>query len=80
MTRHRLSWREGRATPQVDKVGTRSRKTAGGKIVAQILATAREERQIAKGQWVTTRPPGNPNMRSRVRPQLAKKQKNRKPD
>ena len=80
MAKHRLSWRQGRATAQVDKVGTRSRKTTGGKIIAQRPATQREERQIARGQWVTTRPPGQPNLKSQVRPQQAAKQKNPKTD
>lgn len=66
----KLTWREGRATPDVG-----ARKGAGGRVVARREATASEAKQIANGQWVRTRPPGQPGKRSSVRPQLAAKQK-----
>ena len=71
----RLVWREGRATPDVG-----GRKGAGGKVTASREATAQEEKQIKKGRWVTTRPPGQANKKSSVRPQMAAKQKNPKTD
>ena len=78
MPKHRLSWREGRATPEVNAVGSkRAKKSAGGKVIASRMATEAEERQIVKGQWVRTRPPGQAGKKSSVRPQLAKKQKHR---
>lgn len=75
MAKHRLSWRRGRATPQVTTVGATPKKTAGGEVYKSRPATAAEERQIAKGQWVRTRPPGESGKRSSVRPALARKQK-----
>ncbi len=77
MARHRLVWRRGRATPQVVTVGQKAKKTAGGAIYKSRMATQAEEKQIAKGQWVRTRPPGEPGKKSKVRPQLARKQKRR---
>lgn len=71
--RSTLTWREGRATPDVG-----GRKGAGGKVTATRKATANEQKQINKGRWVTTRPPGQSNKKSSVRPALAKKQKNPK--
>lgn len=75
MAKHRLVWREGRATPQVVAVGSEAKKTAGGKIIKSRMATQAEEGRIAKDQWLRTRPPGEPGKKSSVRPALARKQK-----
>ena len=77
----RLVWRSGRATPIVVKPGARVRpaKKGEGKVIAARPARAAEQRQINKGQWVLTRRPGHAGEKSRVRPKLAAKQKNRKP-
>ena len=82
MAKHRLVWRKGRATPIVVALGSRVRpaKKGEGRVVASRMARASEERTIRSGRWVLTRPPGKPNMKSGVRPKLARKQKNRKPD
>ena len=77
MPKHRLLWREGRATPQVVAVGTKAKKTAGGKVIKSRMATKAEEKQIANDQWIRARPPGSPGKKSSVRPALAKKQKHR---
>lgn len=76
---HRLTWLEGRSTPVVTRAGAQRRKTAGGNVVASRMATAAEEKQIASGQWVRSRPPGQPNKKSSVRPQLARLQKAARP-
>ncbi|MEL7299360.1 MAG: hypothetical protein AAFM92_03160 [Pseudomonadota bacterium] len=70
MAKHTLTWLAGRSTPVVTAVGAKRRKTAGGKVVASRRATAEEERQIAAGQWVRSRPPGQPGKKSSIRPHL----------
>lgn len=82
MTKHRLVWRQNRATPIVVKQGQRVRppKKGEGRVVAGRPARAGEEKQIAAGRWVLTRRPGHAGEKSKVRPKLARKQKNRKPD
>lgn len=75
MAKHTLTWIEGRSTPIVTPVGTKRSKGQGKRVVASRPATAQEESQIASGQWVRSRPPGQPNKRSSIRPHLARKQR-----
>ncbi len=79
MAKHNLVWRKGRATAIVVKKGSRVRppKKGEGKVIARRSARASEEKQIAKGEWVRTRRPGHAGEKSKVRPKLAAKQKNR---
>ena len=76
-----LSWREGRNTPEVRKVGQSRKKSTGGKIVASRRATKAEEAKIRKGQWVRARRPGSAQTSSagpyKYRKQLKKKAKGR---
>ncbi|MEO0781931.1 MAG: hypothetical protein AAFZ46_09245 [Pseudomonadota bacterium] len=72
MSEYRLTWLQGRSTPVVTKVGAQRRKTAGGKVVASRLATEQEKTDIRAGRWVRSRPPGQPNKQSSIRPQLTK--------
>lgn len=75
MAEYRLTWLEGRSTPVVRRVGGKRPKTAGGKVIASRLANEQEKRDIQAGRWVRSRPPGQPNKKSSIRPQLAAKQK-----
>ncbi len=76
-----LTWRRGRATPDVTPASSkRKKKPAGGPVVARRKATQNEVKQILANKWVTTRKPGSPNMKSTVRRALAARQTNPKTD
>ena len=53
MAKHRLIWYQNRNTPRVVTAGSKAKKKPSeGKVVKSRPATAAEEKQIAKGNWV----------------------------
>ena len=78
--KHRLVWYEGRNTPKVTTPGKTPKPSANSnkKVVKSRMATAEEEKKIAKGQWLRVDKNGNtPSSKtygtgSSVRPQFNK--------
>lgn len=85
MAGQKLVWFKGRSTPVVASsvAAARNSGAAGssGPVVASRTPDENERRQIAKGQWVRSRPPGTPQRSdagpSTFRPQLRKQAKGR---